>query len=80
MNKSIKKFEKIGLINSIAHIDKSIESLFLKSYEIFEGSPKFIPELAYNYYSILIRSVEIEDDKISQKLTLNPITIQGTFS
>lgn len=44
------------LINSYADMDEMLKDTLVKSREVFETCPKDMPELAYNYYSVITNS------------------------
>lgn len=47
---------------------------------MFEECPVDLPELPYNYYSVMVNSDNIKPEKLKQKMRLNPIHLQGRIS
>jgi len=68
------------LINSFSNIDHILKTTFEKSLDIFNDSPNNLPELPYNYYSVMVNSKDIPSDVIKRKMALNPIKISGRIA
>ena len=39
-----------------------------------------MPELAYNYYSVIANSHQLEDDELKTKIGQNPISLNGRLT
>lgn len=72
--------KKMLLINSFSNIDNILLPILQKSIEVFKDCPNNLPELPYNYYSVMANSKDLNPEIIKKKLELNPIKISGRIS
>ena len=68
------------LINSFSYLDNILANILQKSLEVFKDCPQNLPELPYNYYSVMVNSKDIPSEIIKKKIILNPIKISGRAS
>jgi hypothetical protein len=68
------------LINSFSHLDSNLVDLLKKSEEVFLTCPENIPELPFNYFSVMVNSDDLSKENLKLKMELNPIKINGRLS
>lgn len=73
-------FKKMMLINSFSHIDNILQTILQKSLDVFKDCPTNLPELPYNYYSVMVNSKDIPSDIMKKKVEENPIKISGRMT
>lgn len=74
---TIDSYRKIMLINSFTNLDSTLLDLLYKSEEVFLSCPEGIPELPYNYFSVMVNSEDLSKENLKLKMDLNPIKIHG---
>lgn len=59
------------------NIDSTLLDLLNKSEEVFLSCPEGIPELPYNYFSVMVNSEDLSKENLKLKMDMNPIKING---
>lgn len=72
--------QSLLLINSFATVDEMLRDTLEKAAEVFHSCPPDMPELAYNFFSVMANSKQLDDDHLRHKINNNPITLSGRNS
>lgn len=68
------------LINSFSHLDNILQTILQKSLDVFKDCPQNLPELPFNYFSVMVNSKDIPSESLKKKIELNPIKISGRIA
>ena len=77
---TIPGFKKMMLINSFSHLDNILQTILQKSLDVFKDCPQNLPELPFNYFSVMVNSKDIPSELLKKKIELNPIKISGRIA
>ena len=68
------------LINSFSHIDNILQTILQKSLDVFKDCPPNLPELPFNYFSVMVNSKDIPSELLKKKIEANPIKTSGRIA